>query len=37
MMRGDPMQKNRQPIDRCDCDVIHDSIVEKVKEKMPKE
>jgi ArsR family transcriptional regulator, lead/cadmium/zinc/bismuth-responsive transcriptional repressor len=31
------MQKNIQPIERCDCDVIHESIVEKVKGKMPQE
>lgn len=31
------MQKNIQPIERCDCDVIHDGIVEKVKGKMPQE
>lgn len=31
------MQKNIQQIERCDCDVIHDGIVEKVKGKMPQE
>ena len=29
------MPKNLQPIERCDCDVIHDSIVKKVKDRMP--
>ena len=31
------MPKNLQPIERCDCDVIHDSIVKKVKDRMPQE
>ncbi|MGI6732538.1 MAG: ArsR/SmtB family transcription factor [Anaerovoracaceae bacterium] len=26
---------NNQPIEKCDCTVIHENIVEKVKEKMP--
>ena len=25
---------NNQPIEKCDCTVIHENIVEKVKEKM---
>lgn len=29
------MSKKMQIIDRCDCDVIHEDIVKKVKEKMP--
>jgi ArsR family transcriptional regulator len=31
------MAKIMQPIERCDCDVIHDSVVEEVKGKMPQE
>lgn len=32
---GDYMPNNLQPIERCDCDVIHQDIVNHVKEKMP--
>lgn len=31
------MVDNRNEIDRCDCNVIHDDIVNSVKEKMPDE
>lgn len=31
------MIDNKQEIDRCDCNVIHEDIVNKVKEKMPVE
>jgi DNA-binding transcriptional ArsR family regulator len=31
------MSKNLQPIERCDCDVIHDSVVNTVKDRMPQE
>lgn len=31
------MVDNRNEIDRCDCNVIHDDIVNSVKEKMPEE
>jgi len=31
------MTANMQPIERCDCDVIHDDVVNKVKGKMPEE
>ncbi|MDD4366044.1 MAG: metalloregulator ArsR/SmtB family transcription factor [Eubacteriales bacterium] len=31
------MANKLQPIDRCDCDVIHEEIVNKVREKMPQE
>ena len=31
------MAKKIQPIERCDCDVIHEEIVNKVREKMPQE
>lgn len=31
------MSKKMQTIDRCDCDVIHEDIVDKVKRKMPPE
>jgi hypothetical protein len=31
------MAKKDQMIEKCDCDVIHDDIVEQVKEKMPEE
>ena len=31
------MTKNPKTIEKCDCDVIHDDIVNKVKDKMPKE
>lgn len=36
--KGDKKMANQQqPIDRCDCDVIHEEIVNKVREKMPQE
>jgi ArsR family transcriptional regulator len=31
------MAKKNQPIERCDCDVIDEEIVNKVREKMPQE
>lgn len=31
------MPRENQAIERCDCDVIHEDIVNKVKEKMPQE
>lgn len=31
------MAKKLNPIERCDCDVIHEEIVNKVREKMPQE
>jgi ArsR family transcriptional regulator len=31
------MTGNMPAIDRCDCDVIHEDIVERVKDKMPEE
>jgi len=31
------MANKLEPIDRCDCDVIHEGIVNKVREKMPQE
>lgn len=31
------MVNKMQPIDRCDCDVIHEKIVKQVQAKMPKE
>jgi len=31
------MATNMQPIERCDCDVIHDVVVNQVKGKMPQE
>ncbi|MEO0242964.1 MAG: transcriptional regulator, partial [candidate division WOR-3 bacterium] len=31
------MAKKIQSIERCDCDVIHEEIVNKVREKMPQE
>lgn len=31
------MAKKDQVIEKCDCDVIHDEIVEQVKDKMPQE
>lgn len=31
------MVRKIQPIDRCDCDVIHEDIVERVKDNMPQE
>ncbi|KRQ87079.1 hypothetical protein ABG79_00877 [Caloramator mitchellensis] len=31
------MAKKIQPIERCDCGVIHEEIVNKVREKMPQE
>ena len=35
--RGDNMAKRHNPIERCDCDVIHEDIVNEVKGKMPEE
>lgn len=35
--RGDSMAKKYTPIERCDCDVIHEDIVNEVKSKMPEE
>lgn len=34
---GDNMTSKIEPIERCDCDVIHEDIVNHVKAKMPKE
>lgn len=34
---GDYMSRKMQPAERCDCDVIHEDIVNKVKDKMPEE
>ena len=31
------MEKNLPPIEKCDCDVIHDDIVCRVRDKMPPE
>ena len=31
------MARKMEPIERCDCDVIHDDIVRQVKNKMPQE
>lgn len=31
------MAKKEAPIERCYCDIIHNEVVDKVKEKMPKE
>ena len=31
------MTDNMQPIERCDCDVIHEDVVNRVKDKMPQE
>lgn len=31
------MVRKMEPIERCDCDVIHDDIVRQVKNKMPQE
>ncbi|HCS72887.1 MAG TPA: transcriptional regulator [Clostridiales bacterium] len=31
------MVDNTGPIDRCDCDVIHEDVVNRVREKMPEE
>lgn len=31
------MTKKSNPVERCDCDVIHDDIVNQVKDKMPQE
>lgn len=31
------MVNNTVPIDRCDCDVIHQDVVNRVREKMPEE
>jgi|SRR5690554_496880 DNA-binding transcriptional ArsR family regulator len=31
------MTRKTQEIDRCDCDVIHNDIVDRVKKKMPQE
>lgn len=31
------MMENRPEIDRCDCDVIHEEIVSRVRSNMPKE
>lgn len=35
--RVDNMAKKYTPIERCDCDVIHEDIVNEVKSKMPEE
>jgi len=35
--RVDNMAKKYNPIERCDCDVIHEDIVNEVKSKMPEE
>jgi len=35
--RGDNMARKYTPIERCDCDVIHEEIVNEVKSKMPEE
>ena len=35
--RVDSMAKKYNPIERCDCDVIHEDIVNEVKGKMPEE
>lgn len=35
--RVDNMVKKYSPIERCDCDVIHEDIVNEVKSKMPEE
>lgn len=31
------MTRKLDPIDRCDCDVIHEEVVNRVKERMPEE
>lgn len=31
------MAKSMEPVERCDCDVIHEDIVKQVKSKMPQE
>lgn len=35
--KGEVMDNKLQPIDRCDCIVIHEEIVNEVKKKMPRE
>ena len=35
--RGDSMNKNTDPIERCNCDVIHEDIVNYVMKRMPEE
>lgn len=37
MKRGEKMARRMQEIEKCDCDVIHEDIVEEVKGKMPQE
>lgn len=34
---GDKMIRQREPIERCSCDVIHEDIVREVRKKMPEE
>lgn len=34
---GDGMAKEYEQIERCDCDVIHEDVVNQVKSKMPQE
>jgi len=34
---GDIMAKSIQPVERCDCDVIHEGAVNVAREKMPQE
>lgn len=34
---SDSLSKNINPIERCDCEVIHDEVVNCVKQKMPQE
>ncbi|HOA41871.1 MAG TPA: metalloregulator ArsR/SmtB family transcription factor [Bacillota bacterium] len=31
------MARNLQPVEKCDCNVIHEDVVAKVREKMPEE
>jgi len=35
--RGETMSKRTVPADRCDCEVIHEDVVNSVRAKMPKE
>lgn len=35
--KGNDMVRIENPIERCDCNVIHEDVVKQVKDKMPKE
>jgi ArsR family transcriptional regulator len=37
MNRGDEVTDNTGPVEKCDCNVIHEDVVNRVREKMPQE